>query len=850
MTIEVANAYVSGRDLVIVEKTAEGLRRRATKPEYSFFVRTSDLDPDFVTALRSSRSLRAMREEGSWTRMSWADEWVRRSMLYGKKDDDGRKIPSPFQAREIEIFEGDVDPVRRWFTDTPDAEIARAQRGYFDIESDSRVPIKDAREGKARILSLSLSNEDESKQWLGILERFDDAAERALIEEWFCQVDAAGYWQLLAWGGDNFDFACLRGRVERLGIAVDPRRYLWLDHLVLFRRMNLNSSDSGDEKQSMSLNAIAQAQLGEGKKEVPPEVAAKWPGRTLASLAYELWAEHRELLGRYNLKDTLLMCRIERKTGFVSLFDTLCDVCKVLPDSKGLLPTKQMDGFMLRLGLERDVRFPTKYFSELAENRDKFKGAYVMEPKRDGILRDVHVCDFASLYPSVIITWNMSPETKRGIPINGPIPAGHARSPLTGIGFSTEREGMLPFACRTMIALRKEWSEKQAKLPPGTPEAKEAGRRSMAYKVAVNSFYGVVGSEFSRFFDREVALSVTQNAVWLLRHVLWIFESWKDPIDGVVPAKAESIYGDTDSAFVIGPTRAQFGKMVDWLNEHEFPRILKEVGCAANAVKLAYEKEFSTLVLVGKKRYAGKFAHYKGTDAKPVPREGEVFDKARHSRPEIKGFEYKRGDCSVLARRLQERAINALMRDETSPAPYRAMLGEALAHVAVDDLPLAEIMLSKGLSKPTSAYHRASKSGNDVEVPPHVKVAEYLAARGKEIGEGSRVAYVIVDGSDGIKAIPAEEYDGEIDRYYLWENQVYPPTQRLLEKAFPLEDWKTGLERIRPPKKARALKGQVSMFATDPIAVARENREAAERHLERLMIEFRMREIEVTAWRE
>lgn len=813
--MQVLNAFVDGRDLLILAREDEKVVEYRNRPEYSFFVRTTELPDDLERLLRSSRSVRAISKEGEWTRIVWVDDWVRRAMLYGRRDEDGRRTPSPFQERGIRTYEGDVDPVRRWFTDTKGSGVAKPKRGYFDLETDSRVPPKFAREGRARILSIALASEDESEQWLGVLEQDTDAAERRLIQDFFDRIGGWSMNQMLAWGGDNFDFPALAGRIDRLGMNVDTRRLLWLDHLLMFKRMNLNSSDSGDEKQSMALNAIAQAQLGEGKEEVPPEVAARWPGRSLGSLAWELWeagGEFRELLGRYNMKDTLLMCRIERKTGFASLFDTLCDVCRVLPDSKGLLPTKQMDGFMLRLGLERNFHFATKEYRDDGRH-EQFAGAFVMEPKATGISHGVHVADFASLYPSVIITWNMSPETKSlTAPVNGPIPEGLCRSPLTGVSFETTREGILPAALKVMLALRKEWSEKQASLPPGTPESKEAGRRSMAYKVAANSFYGVIGSPYSRYFDREVAESVTQNAVWLIKRTI---------------AEAEArgmfvFYGDTDSFFARGVTRTDFEEFVGWCNRELYPEILRKVGCVANAIKLAYEKEFATIVMVGKKRYAGRFEHYKGSKARPVPGEGEKFDKAIHSRPEIKGLEYKRGDATVLARRLQERVIMTLMRDVVIPEPYREILADALNHVANDPLPLEEVQQTKSLSKETKDYHGKTPTGEEKTVPVHVRVAEKIIAAGGEVGDGARVAYVVLDGSDGIKdAIPAAEYRGELDRHYLWEKLVYPPTQRILEAAFPNQDWKTGLEKTRPskPRKGRTTaKEQEALFA-EPNAI-------------------------------
>lgn len=867
--MQVVNAFVDGFDLLILAREGDRIVEHKARPDYSFFVESSELPIDFMRQLRSAEAVRGIKVEGKYTRISWKDDATRKEMLYGRfqkvwdeEEEAYRKlrIPSPFQERDIITYEGDVDPVRRWFTDTG-ASIAKPRRGFFDLETDSRCTFTDAKAGKARIISIAACLEDESEQWVDVIPDWTDRAERALIAKFFDWIDRVGADQLLAWNGDGFDFLVLEKRIERLGMNLDMRRKLWLDHMLLFKRMNLNSSDSGEEKQSLGLNAIAQAQIKEGKEEIPEFVAKKWPGRSLGSLAYELWnegGEFRALLVRYNLKDTILMPRIEAKTGYIALFDTLADVCRVLPDSRGLLPTQQMDGFMLRLAMERNHHFATKEWKERGEEepRDKFAGAFVMQPKTvgsdreeddwtpaqadawrakmkldTGILRDVHVADFASLYPSIIITWNMSPETKRGIPVNGPIPPGHCRSPLTGIGFTTEFEGILPAALKTMIAMRKEWSDKAASLPPGTPEAKEAQRRSMAYKVAANSFYGVVGSPFSRYFDRQVAESVTQNGVWLIKRTIAEAEAanWQE---GASPM--EVFYGDTDSFFAMNTSQTEFEMFVKWCNAKLYPEILASVGVivSESRIKLAYEKEFSIVVFTAKKRYAGCFKHYKGSLARPVPKEGEEFDKTKHSKPEIKGFEYKRGDAAVLARGLQEKVINNLMRATTRPEPYRALLAEALSHVAKDDLPLEEVQISKSLSKKPKEYHRTNAKGVQMAIPPHVRVAEKLEAEGRELGEGSRVSYVVRNGEDGIDAMPAHEYTGELDRYYLWENLIYPPTMRLLEAAFPLEDWKTGLERIRPkkPRGRKVLKGQVKMFAdpTDPIGTA----DMEKRHME------------------
>ena len=92
-------------------------------------------------------------------------------------------------------------------------------------------------------------------------------------------------------------------------------------------------------------------------------------------------------------------------------------------------------------------------------------------------------------------------------------------------------------------------------------------------------------------------------------------------------------------------------------------------------------------------------------------------------------------------------------------------------------------------------------------------VAKELEKRGQKISKGTKIPFVVTDGTPGspLTAIPAEDFAGECDRFYLWENLVYPPTMRLLQSAFPDVDW-TRFERVRPSKKARVSPNQMKLI--------------------------------------
>jgi DNA polymerase elongation subunit (family B) len=166
------------------------------------------------------------------------------------------------------------------------------------------------------------------------------------------------------------------------------------------------------------------------------------------------------------------------------------------------------------------------------------------------------------------------------------------------------------------------------------------------------------------------------------------------------------------------------------------------------------------------------------------------------------------------------------------PKVYEAMLDRYREHVLKDELPLADVMLSKRLTKEIKEYaRRVKKDGTHAEQAAHVEIARKLEERGHEVREGTRIEYIVVDGGVApIRALPAEDYDPKIpernaDRFYLWETLVFPPTQRVLQAAFPDHDW-TRWERVRPPrprasKRAKVLPGQTGFAFVDAAPAAK-----------------------------
>lgn len=417
-----------------------------------------------------------------------------------------------------ELLEADVMPPRRIISDNSSVVIQRPRICQLDLESDSRVPF--SRIQDMRILCYALADNDGFRK-VNVLRTDSDHDERLLLRELMADLepyDCVSGWNLgSSWDerkfvdgqwitlpGEGFDAPLLRARMRRL--APDQRaleRYLqqwtWLDFMQLYKRAN-TAAASGEEKQSYRLDHVARMVLGEGKQDFD------------SKLCWEYWnagGSKRREMADYCMRDTEILVELEQKRGFIELYQAITTVCHGFLDSHGIKPTELMDGVMLRMGAEMGYRFPTKKSGWVG--REKIPGAYVMEPQQTGIVRDVHVADFSALYPSIFITWNMSHETK-GKP--------GCVAPTTGVTFAKSPKGMVPLALERLLDMRTEWKRKASSLPPGTLEWKEADRMSTALKVAANGFYGCTASKYSRFYDREIAESVTQTGVFLIKQTL------------------------------------------------------------------------------------------------------------------------------------------------------------------------------------------------------------------------------------------------------------------------------------------------------------------------------------------
>ena len=728
---------------------------------HTCYVREAELSAEAMRLLRAAKGVRAVTPEpGGWQRVEWRDYELRRAGCEW------------LQHLGYRSYEGDLNPVRRYLVDHSPTFVP-PRPCFLDIETDSRVPF--GHKEQARVLCWALVDGPTRRTKTDCLEEDSDEGERRLLTRLWAALKAHD--QILAWNGDRFDKPVLIARSERLQVQSGWQRWLWLDHLALFRRLHVMAAKSGDEKQSFALDVIAQALLGRGKHSF--DSSKTWE-------AWEAGGERRQELVDYCLQDTRLMPDIEDVTGYIELFRTVCEVCGIPPDSKSLNPQYQVEALLLRLSKQRGtkpvtrpIKSRTQREQEEQQGRHQFNGAYVMQPKASGIVQGVHVADFASMYPSIICSFNMSPEMKRDRLPDGSVPKDCAVAPGTGQCFYQPDLGMLPEAVNEILGMRKHWTALMNAAVKNTPEWHEASRRSKAYKICANIFFGGVGAPTCLFYDERVAESITSAGVYLI----------KQTIKAVEDRGWQAIYADTDSILVVGCNGAEFAEFVGWCNVKLYPELLTKLGCVRNIVKISEQDPFERITFVAAKKYAGVLYAEKG---------GAL---------EVKGLEYMRGDSVKLARTLQAQAVEQIMRHDLPSmqadpvAVFEPIIRDMRDRVLKSPLVLDEVKSSKSLRKSLAEYKAGTKQdGTAAAQPPHVMVALELKKRGRDVGEGTKVNFVCVDGASAPKRfIPAEDFTGELDRHYLWEDQVWPPTERLLAAAFPGVNWESW-GRTRPAK--------------------------------------------------
>jgi DNA polymerase elongation subunit (family B) len=413
----------------------------------------------------------------------------------------------------------------------------------------------------------------------------------------------------------------------------------YLDYLSLYKNFTYSELDS------YRLDAIAQRELGRGKIEYEGNLDI-------------LFRDDIEKFIEYNLVDVELVVDFDKKLQFIDTARGICHAGHV-PYEDFVYSSKYLEGALLCYLKRKNIVAPNKpadrreRMEALKENNEeKFIGAYVKAPivgKYDWI----YDLDLTSLYPSIIMSINISPETKVGkledwdaqkylkgevneykvgdnyiTKENLKILLEKSKYSVAsnGVMYRTDTPGCIPDILDLWFSQRVEFRKLEKKYGDEGDKEKYAfyKKRQLVQKILLNSLYGVLGLPAFRFYDVDNATAVTTTGQTVIKSTADMANIKYNKELGT-PDADSNIYIDTDSVFfsavplldhripnwkndeqdvIAGYVNDIAGEMQNYLND--FYDILGKRVFNIDKHRFEIKKEFVSKagIWIAKKRYA------------------------------------------------------------------------------------------------------------------------------------------------------------------------------------------------------------------------------------------------------
>jgi DNA polymerase elongation subunit (family B) len=543
----------------------------------------------------------------------------------------------------------------------------------FDIEVEMESGLPDTEKAENELTAIGLQDNITNQYWVLIMDKKGKMVERktdkAIIlpfrdERDMCMKFLELYEGispdiLTGWNIDNFDIPYLFNRMKRIlgesqakrlspiGQAFySPYRQRWffagvscLDYLSLYKKFNYN------ELPNYRLDTIGTIELGKGKIEYKGSLD-------------DLFNEDIEKFIEYNLVDVEIVVELDKKLQFIDLCRGICHAGHV-PYEDFVYSSKYLEGALLCFLKRKGLVAPNKpsdrkeMMQALRDNeQEKFIGAYVKDPivgKYDW----VYDLDLTSLYPSIIMTINISPETKvakiadwdvqkymkREVDFYQMGDAKISRDNLekyikevdltvssNGVLYRKDKIGCIPEILDIWFNERVEFRKLEKKFGLEGDKEKYAfyGKRQLVQKILLNSLYGVLGLPAFRFYDVDNAEAVTTTGQTVIKNSANMGNIKYNKELGTTDVDS-NIYIDTDSVFFSAVPLLDFrhpnwkampdsevavlvdgiaGEMQDYLNK--FYDILSDKFFNVQNHRLEIKKEYVARagIWIAKKRYA------------------------------------------------------------------------------------------------------------------------------------------------------------------------------------------------------------------------------------------------------
>ena len=628
-----------------------------------------------------------------------------------------------FNFRDPTLFSSDIPVDTRVLIDAyadSDEVSINHRRAYIDIEVDSVGGYPNIEDPIKEVTAIALLDEVKDTYYCFILDK--DAVvqnenkdntiilpylnEEDLLVAFLKKWDEVKPTIVSGWNIDGFDFPYLHARLvrvlgEEVANALSPINICYfnkyknkmtiagvnaLDYLVLYKKY------SGKNLTNYRLDTVAKEELKIGKIEYE------------GSLNDLMKSDIKKFI-EYNLHDIILVKKMNDQLQFVELAMSICHVCHVGYEEFGM-SSKFLEGALLTYLRRKKLIAPNKKLKLDVVDRDDdladdvgFEGAYVKDPV-PGRYDWVCSADINSLYPSVIMSLNISPETKVGIikdwdseklvkksgdkiafdnevytyeDFGKIIVDNNLSVSANGIVYDQSKLGCIPDILKTWFAERVEYKTKMK--DASTRKDKEQyvfwKRRQHVQKILLNSLYGVLGLSIFRFYDLDNAAAVTLTGQEIIKTSAKYVNGKFNKRCGTKD-KDYVIYIDTDSLYLDIKSLADhekiedvkpfaiktIGTVSDELNDFYKVMMVRMFNSTDNRIKIAADVVAQSAFWVVKKRYAMRKV-YNMEESKDVDEiEIKGLDVVRSSYPK-KFRDFMKGILTDILQGTPNKIVNA-----------------------------------------------------------------------------------------------------------------------------------------------------------------------------------------------
>ncbi|MCT4643012.1 MAG: DNA polymerase II [Bacteriovoracaceae bacterium] len=421
--------------------------------------------------------------------------------------------------------------------------------------------------------------------------------------------------------------------------------------------------------------------------------------------------EDKVSLAKYNLLDCTLVRDIYNKINVIDFHIERTRNSGLLFDKLGISTAEFDFHYLPKLHRKGYVAPNSSEFDRDAMST----GGYVLEPKV-GVFNNVGIFDFKSLYPSIIRTFKIDPLSLVESNIN-PI-----LNPFDQAFSSTNH--ILPDIIKELLDKRAVAKKEQNE------------SLSMAIKILMNSFYGVMGSTRSRFYHATLPSAITQIGQWIIKTTIAYFES----------LGLEVLYGDTDSIFIRLDMSRKPQDLVKQTNTY-LNKLLMDKYKVESFLELEFEKSYPKLFFGATRDGASgakkKYAAWDGQDV------------------HFKGMESVRSDWTKLAKDFQKAIFVNYFQDKPLEEFIKNYVGELKAGFYDDKL-----VYKKRLTKRIEEYTK--------NIPVHVRAAKLINHTGPY--RLKEVSYCMTTNGP----IPIENDPKGFDYEHYIEKQIKPIADQVL----------------------------------------------------------------------